>query len=251
MNSPFSLSSKIILITGASSGIGRAVAVACAQAGACCIISARNENRLCETLSLMPHGNHSLLPADLTSGDEITEMVKSLPRLDGVVCCAGVVETKILKFTEDQDIQNLFSTNTFSVIRLVRSLMRQKKMEKEGSVVVVSSISGVRCGYVGGAVYGASKGALEGFVKATALELAPQKIRVNTIMPGMVETSLLNGSDIDQVLMDEDKKRYPLKRYGKPEEIGYAAVYLLSDATLWMTGTSLLIDVATHYVDKS
>jgi NAD(P)-dependent dehydrogenase (short-subunit alcohol dehydrogenase family) len=139
-------------------------------------------------------------------------------------------------------MQHLFTTNTFSAIRLVRTLVQQKKIQKEGSIVLISSISGVRCGYIGGSLYGATKGALEGFVKAAALELSPQRIRVNTIMPGMVETNLLNGSDVDAELMEEDKKRYPLKRYGKPEEIGYAAVYMLSDATLWMTGTSLLID---------
>ena len=242
MDNPFSLFGKNILITGASSGIGKAVAIACANAGANCIITARNKERLQETCSLLPQGGHTMLLADLTSEDAISALADALPKLDGVVCCAGIVETKLLKFTEDEDMQHLFSTNTFSAIRLVRTLVQQKKIQKEGSIVLVSSISGVRCGYIGGSLYGATKGALEGFVKATALELAPQRIRVNTIMPGMVETNLLNGSDVDAELLEEDKKRYPLKRYGKPEEIGYAAVYLLSDATLWMTGTSLLID---------
>ena len=100
----------------------------------------------------------------------------------------------------------------------------------------------MKCGYLGGSIYGATKGALEGFTKATALELAPQKIRVNTITPGMVETSLLKDSEIDSELLEADKQKYPLRRYGNPEEVGYSAVYLLSDATKWMTGTSLLID---------
>ncbi len=91
-------------------------------------------------------------------------------------------------------------------------------------------------------LYGATKGALEGFVKATALELAPQKIRVNTIVPGMINTPLLQESIIDEDQLKLDMHKYPLKRYGEPEEVAYAAVYLLSDATRWMTGTSLLID---------
>ena len=242
MQNPFSLEGKTILITGASSGIGKAVAQECAAVGATCIITARNEDRLTVTLSSLEGEGHQLLLADLSSTDSIERIVEQLPKLDGVVSCAGIVETKILKFTEEDDLLRLFNTNAFSSIRLIRTLVQQKKLKKEASIVMISSISGVKCGYLGGSIYGATKGALEGFTRATALELAPQKIRVNTITPGMVETSLLKDSEIDSELLEADKQKYPLKRYGNPEEIGYSAVYLLSDATKWMTGTSLLID---------
>ena len=242
MQNPFSLEGKTILITGASSGIGKAVAQGCAAAGATCIITARNEDRLTVTLSSLEGEGHQLLLADLSSTDSIERIVEQLPKLDGVVSCAGIVETKMLKFTEEDDLLRLFNTNAFSSIRLIRTLVQQKKLKKEASIVMISSISGVKCGYLGGSIYGATKGALEGFTKATALELAPQKIRVNTITPGMVETSLLKDSEIDSELLEADKQKYPLKRYGNPDEIGYSAVYLLSDATKWMTGTSLLID---------
>ncbi len=242
MQDIFSLKGKTILITGASSGIGKAVALECATAGATCIITARNEERLSATLSNLDGEGHQLISADLSNAESIEAIVGQLPKLDGVVSCAGIVETKMLKFTEEDDLLHLFNTNAFSSIRLVRTLVQQKKLKKEASIVIISSISGVKCGYIGGSIYGATKGALEGFIKATALELAPQKIRVNTITPGMVETSLLKDSEIDSDLLEADKLRYPLKRYGKPEEVGYSAVYLLSDATKWMTGTSLLID---------
>jgi NAD(P)-dependent dehydrogenase (short-subunit alcohol dehydrogenase family) len=242
MQNPFSLEGKTILITGASSGIGKAVAQECAAAGATCIITARNEERLSATFSNLDGEGHQYLLADLSNTESIEAIVEQLPKLDGVVSCAGIVETKMLKFTEEDDLLHLFNTNAFSSIRLVRTLVQQKKLKKEASIVIISSISGVKCGYIGGSIYGATKGALEGFIKATALELAPQKIRVNTIIPGMVETSLLKDSEIDSELLEADKLRYPLKRYGKPEEVGYSAVYLLSDATKWMTGTSLLID---------
>ena len=242
MQNPFSLEGKTILITGASSGIGKAVAQECAAAGATCILTARSEERLTATLGSLDGEGHQYMLADLSKPESIIAIVEQLPKLDGVVLCAGIVETKMLKFTGEDDLLRLFNTNAFSSIRLIRTLVQQKKLKKEASLVIISSISGVKCGYLGGSIYGASKGALEGFTKATALELAPQKIRVNTITPGMVETSLLKDSEIDSEILEADKLKYPLKRYGNPEEVGYSAVYLLSDATKWMTGTSLLID---------
>lgn len=242
MQDIFSLTGKIILVTGASSGIGRAVAQQCAAAGATCILTARNQDRLQQTLVSLEGEGHQVLVSDLSSAEGVQKVVESLPKVNGVVCCAGVVETKMLKFTEEDDLLHLFNTNAFSAIRLVREMVQQKRFQKESSIVMISSISGVRCGYLGGSLYGATKGALEGFTKATALELAPQKIRVNTITPGMIETPLLDGKDIDAEQIEADKLRYPLKRYGKAEEVGYTAVYMLSDATKWMTGTSLLID---------
>jgi len=242
MYNPFSLIDKTILITGASSGIGRAVAQQCAMAGATCIITARNTERLKQTLCSLEGEGHTMIDADLSDISAIEKLSSELPKLNGVVCCAGVVETKMLKFTEEKDLLNMFNTNAFSIFRLIRILIQQKRLLKEASLVFISSISGVKCGYIGGSVYGATKGAVEGFVKAIALELAPQKIRVNTISPGMVETNLMSSSSIDKDLLVEDMQRYALKRYGQPEEIGYSAVYLLSDATKWMTGSSIVID---------
>ena len=242
MTKIFSLEGKTVLITGASSGIGKAVAQECATAGATCIITARNAERLKQTFESLSGEGHKMFIADLSDTNGIENLISILPKLNGIICCAGIVETKLLKFTEEMDLINLFNTNTFSCIRLVRTVLQNKLLLKESSITFISSISGVKCGYIGGSIYGASKGAIEGFTKATALELAPQKIRVNTILPGMIETSLLKDSNINQEQLDLDKQRYPLKRYGKPEEIGYAAIYLQSDATKWMTGSSLLID---------
>lgn len=238
----FSLEEKTLLITGASSGIGKAVAQQCAAAGARCIITGRDSKRLEETFESLNGSGHTMLRADLTDPDQIRILISNIPALNGIVCCAGIVETQMLKFTDDPDLFQVFETNTFSVMRLTRELIKTKHLVKEASIVIISSVSGVKCGYLGGAVYGASKAALEGFVKATALELAPKKIRVNTIVPGMINTPLLKNSPIDEETLIKDKLKYPLKRYGEPEEIGYAAIYLLSDATKWITGSSLLID---------
>lgn len=238
----FSLNDKTVLITGASSGIGKAVAQQCAAAGASCIVTGRNKLRLEETLSSLDGEVHSMFLCDLTNSEDIENLVQSLSKVDGVVCCAGIVETKLLKFSDENDLRRLFDVNAISTITLISRLVKLKKLKRESSIAIVSSISGVKCGYIGGSIYGATKGALEGFIKGTALELAPQKIRVNTIVPGMVETALLKDSSIDEEQQKIDMQKFPLKRYGKPEEIGFAAVYLLSDATKWMTGSAIVID---------
>lgn len=242
MQNPFSLATKSILITGASSGIGRAIAVECSRMGAKLILTARNSQRLKETLSLLAGDGHLSFSADLKNDSEMETLIHSLPKLDGCVFCAGIASTLVLQSAEKLDLENVFAVNTFSHIRLTQLLVQKKKVNKNASLVYISSVSGVKCGYIGGGLYGASKGAVEGFVKGIALELASRGIRLNTVVPAMIETPFLDASEISAEQLEEDKKRYPLKRYGKPEEVAYAVIYLLSDATRWVTGTSLLID---------
>ncbi|MBO4961667.1 MAG: SDR family oxidoreductase [Flavobacteriales bacterium] len=239
---PFSLSGKTILVTGASSGIGRAIAVACANMGAKLIITARNKERLEETISLMSGEGHRYISADLTKVDDIYSLVTELPKLDGVVSNAGVVKSIVALFSDYSETQEIFNTNVFSHINLIQQLLENKRLNKEASIVFTSSISGVYCGLLGGSLYGATKSAINGYVRALALELAPRKIRVNTINPGMIETDLVASTSITKEELEEDKKKYPMKRYGRPDEVANSVVYLLSDVTKWMTGTSLLLD---------
>ena len=239
---PFSLKDKTILITGASSGIGRAMSIACAEAGAQLVISGRNTERLDETFHLLKGEGHCLCVADLTKEDELSALVAFVPKLDGFVSNAGIVNPLMLQFVEKTDVEQTLNTNAISVIHLTRLLLQEKKIKKDASLVFISSINGNRCAYIGSTLYAASKAMLTGFMKATALELAPKGIRVNSIEPGMIETGLLKEGNISQEELNKDKLKYPLKRYGKPEEVAFAAIYLLSDATRWMTGSSLLID---------
>ena len=139
-------------------------------------------------------------------------------------------------------MEKIFEVNTFSHINLIQQLLVLKKLNRGASIVFTSSMSGVYAGLAGGSLYGATKAALAGYTKALALELAPRGIRVNTIHPGMIETALTKGTVLSQDVLDEDAKNYPLGRYGKPEEVAYSVVYLLSDATVWMTGSQLLLD---------
>jgi NAD(P)-dependent dehydrogenase (short-subunit alcohol dehydrogenase family) len=242
MNNPFSLEGKTVLVTGAASGIGKATAIQCAEMGARVIIVDLNEQGLQETQKLIEREDTECRALDLTNLDKLIEMVGSLPKLDGVASNAGIVLSLLAKFSEPKDMERIFSINTFSHINLVQQLISQKKLNKGASIVFTSSMSGVYCGLAGGSLYGATKSAILGYTKALAIELAPRGIRVNTIHPGMIETPLTSGTALSKELLEEDAKNYLLGRYGKPEEIAYSIVYLLSDATVWMTGTQLLID---------
>ena len=242
MQNPFSLENKTVLITGASSGIGQAIAVECSKMGANVVITARDEKRLSKTFSMLYGDGNQKIISDLADENQLINLVENLPKLDGCVFCAGIAKTLVLRSSQKTDISEVFNVNTFSHIRLTQMLVQEKRLNKNTSLAYISSISGVKCGYIGGGLYGASKGAIEGFIKGTALELANSGIRLNTVVPGMIETPFLDNSEISDEQLEEDKKRYPLKRYGRPEEVAYAVIYLLSDASRWVTGTSLLID---------
>lgn len=234
---PFSLTGKMILVTGASSGIGRATAIACAQMGATVYLTARNEERLKETLSEMLGEGHQLISGDLTSQADIDIIVEQLPKLDGIVHCAGVGSRVPCKQITSDELEQVFKPNLEAPILLQTSILAKKKIEKSASVVFMASRA-ASFPSMGNAVYSASKGAIISYSKCLALELAPRKIRVNCICPAMVWTDLITR-DVDKESLEEAQSLYPLKRYGKPEEIAYLAIYLLSDAAAWMTGSCI------------
>lgn len=238
----FSLSGKTILVTGASSGIGRAIAVECSRMGAAVIISGRNTERLSETFYMLEGKHHQQFTCDLTITSDLLSLVEVLPKLDGVVSNAGIAKLLVLQLTEEEDVNEVMQINAFVPINMTRLILQNKKLNKGASLVYISSINGNNCAYIGSSIYAASKSALTGFMKGVALELAPRGIRANCINPGMIETDLLKSGSIGDEEIEKDQLKYPLKRYGKPEEVAYAAVYLLSDATKWITGSSLLID---------
>lgn len=238
----FGLNGKTVLVTGASSGIGRAIAIVCSQQGAKMVITGRNVERLNETLSLLTSDGHMAIVADITNETDLNQLVERVPKLDGFVSNAGIAQPLLLQFTEKENVDSVLNTNAISVIHLTRLLLQNKKLNKGASLVFTSSINGNICAYIGSSIYAASKAMLTGFMKASALELAPKSIRVNCVQPGMIETDLLKNSLIPNEELEKDKLKYPLKRYGKPEEVAYTVVYLLSDATQWMTGSSIVLD---------
>jgi NAD(P)-dependent dehydrogenase (short-subunit alcohol dehydrogenase family) len=239
---PFSLESKTILVTGASSGIGRAIAVECSKMGASVILTARNEERLNETLSQMEGVSHSIIIADLNKEDDRQRLVAQSPKLDGLVHCAGIVKTMLFQFIDADSLNEIMNVNFMAPTLISAQLIENKKLTKKSSIVFISSISGTVCVWGGNSMYSASKGAINGMMKNMALDLAAKGIRVNSVNPGMIETPIFDGGIIDVEQLEEDKKRYPLKRYGRPEEVAYAVIYLLSDASAWITGSNIVID---------
>lgn len=235
---PFSLSGKQILVTGASSGIGKAIALACAKMGATVIVTGRNEQRLQATLGELPNGEHQMVKADLTNEAEISHLVDLLPKLDGLVHCAGVGHRALCKNITSEDIHDVFSANVEAPMILQAAILANKKLQKSASVVFIASRA-AQSPSIGNATYSASKGALISYAKCLALELAPRQIRVNCICPGMVWTDLILTGGLDKKQLEEAQLKYPLKRFGKPEDVANLAVYLLSDAASWMTGASL------------
>lgn len=244
MYNPFSLEGKIILVTGASSGIGRGTAIECAKMGAQIVLSGRNEQRLQETLASLEGEGHIVVSGDLNEEDVRLEIVSKMPAINGIVHCAGISQIKMAKFMDQASLESIFQTNVFSPLMLNTVLLKKKKIQKNSSIIFISSISGVYRSQVGEGGYGATKAALAGFVKSLALELSAQGIRVNSIHPGVVETPLLEVSNgtFGEEELENLRQKYPLKRFGKPEDIARCAVYLLSDASSWMTGSSILID---------
>jgi NAD(P)-dependent dehydrogenase (short-subunit alcohol dehydrogenase family) len=241
----FSLEGKTILVTGASSGIGRGIALQCALMGATVILNGRNRERLEETMRLMNGNNHIIIEGDLSDQSKIERIVEEIPEIQGWVNSAGIPKICPIKRFNRTDVEEIINVNTISSMMMLSILLKKKKIKRGASIVFISSISGVFVGTAGDTSYCASKGAVNGFTKGAAIELASLGIRVNSINPGLVPTRILKmANDIsgEDYLVEKMIEKYPLKRLGAPEDIGNGAVYLLSDASSWVTGQNLVID---------
>lgn len=242
MFNPFSLDGKTILVTGASSGIGKATAIECSRLGAKVIVTGRNEVRLNQTLAELEGLGHLAIVADLSSENGVYALVDQCPLIDGLVNNAGSTIMVPTQFISRDKLLQVLEVNTVAPIMLTQQLLKKKKLGKGASVVITDSISGVKIASPGNVLYSTSKAAINGFVKNAALDLAAKNIRVNAVCPGMIDTHILDNGSVTTEDIEADMKKYPLKRYGKPEEVAYAIIYFLSDASSFTTGANLVID---------
>lgn len=209
MYNPFTLLGKKVLVTGASSGIGRSIAVICSKMGANLVLIGRKEEKLQETISLMEGKGHSYFIADLTNRSEIAELVNSFPQLDGIVHNAGLGSRVPCKQIHESDIDSVFNLNVKSPMLLQSEILRQKCLNKNSSIVFIASRAAAYPS-IGNAVYSASKSAIISYSKVLALELSSRNIRVNSICPAMVWTDLItrqNGISVED--LEVSQLKYP------------------------------------------
>lgn len=242
MSTPFHLHGKLILVTGASSGIGRQVAISVSKMGGNCVLTGRNEAALQETLSQLEGNGHQILAADLSDAKSRDEFLADVPAVDGLAHCAGNVKAFPIKFLDQKHIDEMMKLNFEAPVLLIAGMLRGKKINKNASLVFLSSISS-QFPPKGGSMYGSSKAALESFVKTLAQEVVPQGIRANSISPGMVRTPLYDRAEeaVSKEHMDKHMAGYPLGA-GDPEDVANAVIYLLSPASRWVTGINIILD---------
>lgn len=234
------LTGKHILVTGASSGMGRVFCQMIAKEGATVSLLARNEERLKGTLSTMIGENHKYYVCDLTNEEHIKNTISEIQSLDGVVFCAGINDYVPLKFVKQEKLERIFQTNYFSQVILTQMLAKKKLINKGASLVYISSLSSV-LGVAGTLLYASSKAALNSAVRVIAAELAPMGVRANAICPGIVRTEMLSGTNIDEDTFTKQEVDYPLG-LGTPEDVGHAVLFHLSEGSKWLTGNCMVID---------
>ena len=231
---------KTILVTGATSGIGLSIVKVLASRNATLILTARNEDRLKKTILELGGDVHRYIVADLVNNDQVNDLAGMLPKLDGIVFCAGYNEYIPIKFIKKENADKIFDLNYFSTLYLLQKLLKNKLLNKGASLVFISSISSL-LGVPATALYAASKAAVNATVRVLASELAPQKIRANAICPGIVITPMLQQDNIDMEQLMEQEKKYPLG-FGKPEDVAHAVAFHLSDESSWLTGNIMNLD---------
>lgn len=240
--SPFDLTARTILVTGASSGIGRAVAVLAAGLGASVVAVGRRADALERLVTSLPGGGHRREVADLTEEEQRRRLAEGLTRCDGVVHAAGVLTVQPVAYVREKTLRESMSLNYEAPVLLTRLLLRGKRIASGGSVVFVSSIA-ARRGAMGHAVYSGTKGALEASSRCLALEVAAQRIRVNCVAPGMIRTGMSDeaGRALGDEAMRKHEEEYPLG-FGEAQDVASAVTFLLSDGAGWITGTTLRCD---------
>lgn len=237
------LSGKNILITGASSGIGRQIAIDVASNNGFAILTGRDNTRLNEVAALISRNKEIVSPvfsADLAREEDIVRLTEGLPKLSGVVINAGIIDYTPVKYLTKGNVENILLVNFVSNVLLIRRLLELRKIQSSASIVFVSSIS-TRLGIPGTSMYAASKAALSAFARVLASELSNKRVRVNVVSPGLIATDLTEKISSVKSSQTDDVKSYPLG-WGTVNNVSDQVIHLLSNKSEWMTGTDILID---------
>ena len=238
---------KQVLVTGASSGIGRAIAVELGRRNAKPILLGRNREALVQTSALIGRDRCHILPLDLAISDAILPAVRSAVaqrgRIYGLCHAAGIVETRPMSAIKLESLRSMMEINLTAGIELARVVCRRDIMTDEGGAVLfISSVYG-RVGMAGQISYSASKGAVTAAARAMAIELARRDIRVNSLSPGLVRTHMTEAAfgKLSSTQVKELEEAHPLGQ-GRPEDVAHAAVFLLAPQSRWITGVDMVVD---------
>lgn len=239
--SAFDLTGKIVLVAGASSGLGRESAIRLSEHGATLIITGRNEKRLKKTFEALTGVGHQYLVADLTIASEREKLADAVPKLNGVVYSVGTTSIIPTGFITEEKLSEVFKSNFESVVMLNERLTRKKKLAKGNcSVVWISTVS-TQYPFIGGALYISAKAAVEGYSRVFAAEMAPKGIRSNCLRPGYVRTPLTAATEeISKNIAEKIEEKQPLG-IGQPEDVANVVVFFISDAAKWITGQNLIL----------
>ena len=235
----FSLQGKTILVTGASSGLGRQIAISCARRGANIIATGRNADRLQQTFEQLEGNNHLKIRADQTNANERAALAKAAPVLHGVVHCAGKQMLSPIRLLSETLMTQMYEVNFLAPVMLTQQLLQGQKIHRGASIVFMLSTS-AHIGTPAVGPYSAMKSALLGIIRCLSMEQGKHGVRVNGISPSVVPTPMWGETDQTAPLQAQ-RARHPLG-LGTPEDVANAAIYLLSDASRWVTGTSLVMD---------
>ena len=240
---PYDLTSKRILVTGASSGIGRACAIVAAELGAVVVLTGRRIEALRDTASMCKGSDHTIVAGDITSSNFIAELVEKAGKIDGLVHAAGVAPMCPIGMLSKEDVDAVMGVNYYSFLALMTYYSKRKYRGDHFSAVAVSSVS-CASGWAGGTAYCGSKGALSASVRSMAVELASKGVCVNAVCPSNIRTPLyesgasdMNDADALKALMS----RQPLG-LGEAEQVAWPVCFLLSDAASFITGVNLPVD---------
>ncbi|MGA2770187.1 MAG: SDR family oxidoreductase [Bryobacteraceae bacterium] len=247
MTNPLQMESKTVLVTGASSGIGQSAAILLSQLGARVILTARNQERLRETLGAMEGEGHRLAPFDLGRVEEIPlwlrQLVQETGPLDGLVCSAGISSLRPLRMVDTAHAEEVMRINYHAAVALASTFCRKEVRRPESSVVLVASVAGL-LGVAARSAYSGSKGALIAFARSAAVELAPAGVRINCVAPGYVKTEMHDSAmrELSPEKMEALVRATQPLGLGKPLDVAHAIAFLLSGASRWITGSVLAVD---------